>query len=200
LGLPPQASAGEIERVFLEQRAEAEKRLRQGDVQARADIERLERAFRLLESAVGTTEPVPVERPEPIRRVVSPPLTLRWESTGSLVCGVLACLTVLWFFYAYRSDLNRPSIDLLWLLQKPAYFFIFLLALAAEVLSHTDLLVGSRALILARKGPASQLKTEQRRISRARLGRRFGRLAAASAFVLALLMTFSFFHAIGQRP
>jgi hypothetical protein len=56
LGLPPQAGAGEIELVYLERHAEAEKRLREGDKRARFEIERFDGVFGKLDGAEAEEE------------------------------------------------------------------------------------------------------------------------------------------------
>lgn len=200
LGLPPQASLGEIEFVYLERRAEVEKRLQQGDTRARAEIDRLERVFERLEGmdaeAVETrTGPVAVAEartPFFVRTTGSV-----WEANGSLICGIAACLVVLWAFYVYWPDLTGSSVlSILGLLQSPVYFLIYLLVFAAEVLSHTSLRAGSRALFLMERGLEHPDWLNESHISRARVGRYLGRIAAALAVLLAIWLALSFSHAL----
>ena|GEM_PF-3317192 len=156
LGLPPQARAGEIEFVYLERRAAAEKRLRHGDKRARAEIDRLESVFKRLEDLgadAAESEAVPVA----VMTAKGKPALMRSagadrEANGSLMCGIAACLIVLWAFFVYRADLRGSSADVLGLLQSPLYFAIYLLTLAAEVLSHASLSDASRARFLVKFG------------------------------------------------
>lgn len=197
LGLPPEASLGEIEFVYLERRAEAEKRLQQGDTGARAEIDRLEGVFRRLEgidAKAVETRAAPVAATE-----ARTPSFLRatgslWEANGSLACGIAACLVVLWAFYLYWPDLTESSVSILGLLQSPAYFLIYLLTLAAEVLSHTSLRAGRLAFFLMKQGLEPPDWLDERQIPRARAGRYLGRIAAALAILLAILLASSFSH------
>lgn len=201
LGLPPQASLGEIEFVYLERRAEAEKRLQQGDARARAETDRLEGVFRRLE---GMDAEVVETGTEPVAATEArTPFFLRTtgsvrEANGSLACGIAACLVVLWAFYVYWPDLTGSSLNILNLFQSPVYFLIYVLALAAEVFSHTSLKAESRALFLMKQDlePPDWLNESQ--ISRTRAGRFLGRIAAALAILLAILLASSFFHFLGD--
>jgi hypothetical protein len=191
--LPPQAGAGEIELVYLERRAEAEKRLRQGDKRARFEIERLDGVFRRLdviaaEEEVGVTAPAAVMKPSLLRLVGS----VR-EAKGSMACGICACLVVLWAFFVYRSSLTSGSLNILNLLQTPVYFLVYLLALGAEALSYMSLKDESRARFLAKRGldPPAEL---ERQVSYAKAGRWLGRMAVALAILLAILLVSSFSH------
>lgn len=197
LGLPPEASLGEIEYVYLERRAEAEKRLQQGDSRAQPEIDRLERVFKWLE---GMDAEAVETRAEPVAAAEArTPFFLRstgsvWEANGSLVCGIAACLVVLWALYVYWPSLTGPSWNILNLLQSPVYFLIYLLALAAEVLSHAILKAESRAIFLVKHGLERPDWLDERQISRARAARYLGRIAVALAVLLAILLVSSFFH------
>ena len=198
LGLPPHAGAHEIEPAYRVRRAEAEKRLEQGDFHATAEIALLER---VLEQVEGTepsraeVEPVAAfEAKKPSQRR-SPEWPDR-EATGSLVCGIAACLVVLWAAYVYRPDPRDPSIDVLNLFQSPVYFLIYLLALAAEMLSYTSFRNASRALLLERRGIERPDLLSEAHVSRARAGRVLGRTAAALAVLLAILLSSSFSRAL----
>ncbi|MGC9974230.1 MAG: hypothetical protein ABSC36_02410 [Gaiellaceae bacterium] len=201
LGLPPQASPGEIEYFYLERRAEAEKRLRGGDIRAQAEIDRLEGVFRLLEGMDENALEIEAEpaaatgakTPSHLRATGS----LR-EANGSLACGVAACLVVLWAFYVDRSGLTGSSTYVLGLLQSPVYFLIYVLALAAELLSHASLKDESRALFLVKQGLEPTDRLDESQVSRARAGRYLGRIAVALAILLAILLVSSFFHFLGR--
>jgi hypothetical protein len=197
LGLPPEASLSEIEYFYLERRAEAENRLQRGDTRARAEIDRLERVFERLE---GMDAEAVETRAEPVAASEArTPFYLRttgsdWEANGSLVCGVAVCLVVLWAFYVYWPSLTGSSLNILNLLQSPVYLLIYLLALAAEMLSHTSLEAKSRALFLIKQGLERPDWPSESQISRARAGRYLGWIAAALAILLAIFLVSSFFH------
>jgi hypothetical protein len=197
LGLPPQASRGEIEFVYLERRAKLEKRLQQGDTRAQAEIDRLEGVFRRLEGMDAEADETRIEHVAVAKGRT--PFFLRatglvGEANGALGCGIAACLVVLWAFYVYWPDLTESSVSILGLLQSPAYFLIYLLTLAAEVLSHTSLRAGRRALFLMKQGLEPPNWLDESQISRARAGRYLGRIAVALAVLLAILLVSSFFH------
>ena len=198
LGLPPQAGADEIELVYLERRAGAEKRLRQGDARARFEIERLDGVFKRLDD-LGTDAAESEAVPGAVMTAKEEPALMRSagaarEATGSLMCGIAACLIVLWAFFVYRTDLRGSSADVLGLLQSPLYFAIYLLTLAAEVLSHASLSDASRARFLVKFGLEPSDWLDESEISHARAGRYLGRIAAALAVLLAILLMSSFSH------
>jgi hypothetical protein len=221
LGLPVQASAREIEFAYLEKRAEIAKRLQQGDAHASVQLEQLDRIYSALEAAGALERPVETDlhsaAPAPglfaEQRVVAPPAAppaalpaqaplsrgSGWESAGALVCGIAALLVVCWLLYFYRNDLSKPSAEVLVLLGDPLCYVVFLLALAAEMLAHTEIQAMMHAYYLARSSGERPTLLDERRMSRARLERRLGRLAAASVIIVTFLMGVSFFRAIGQR-
>lgn len=198
LGLPPQASANEIELVYLERRAKAEKCFQQGDKSARFEVERLDGAFRRLrdtdaEAEEAGTTPLAVAKARE-RSFLRPTGSAR-EANGSLACGIAACLVILLVFYVYWPELTgRASIYVLSLPQSPVYFLVFLLALAAEILAHATLRDEARARLLIKKGLEPTESLDEKQISRARTGRNLGRIAVALAVLLAILLTSSFFH------
>jgi len=200
LGLPPQAGADEIELVYLERRADAEKRLRQGDTRARFEIERLDGVFRRLdamdaEEEEGVTAPVAasVRKPSLLR-----PAGSGREARGSVALGIAACLVVLWAFFVYRSSLTGGSLNILNLLQSPVYLLVFLLALGAEALSYMSHKDESRARYLARQGLESPDELESQ-VSYARVGRWLGRIAVALALLLAILLATSLLHLLEHK-
>ncbi|MGA9762163.1 MAG: hypothetical protein WBQ14_07055 [Gaiellaceae bacterium] len=195
LDLPPQAGAGEVELVYLERRAEAEKRLRQGDLRARTEIERLDGVFRRLDGMEAEVEGeesgvVPVAASAKKPSLLRPAGSIR-EANGALACGISAFLVVLWAFYVYWPSL-RSSWNILNMLQSPVYVLIYVLALAAEVLSYASLKDESRARYLTRRGFEAPDSLDQNQVFRARSGRRLGRVAAALAVLLAVLLASSF--------
>jgi hypothetical protein len=139
LNLPLYTGAKEIELVYLERRAEAEKRFQQGDKSARFEVERLDGVFKRLrdtdaeaEEAVTASLAVANERERSFLRSTG---SAR-EANGSLACVIAACLVVLLVFYVYWSELTgKASIYVLSLPQSPVCFLVFLLALAAEMLA-----------------------------------------------------------------
>ena len=200
LGLPPQAGADEIELVYLERRADAEKRLRQGDTRARFEIERLDGVFRRLdamdaEEEEGVTAPVAasVRKPSLLR-----PAGSGREARGSVALGIAACLVVLWAFFVYRSSLTGGSLNILNLLQSPVYLLVFLLAFGAEALSYMSHKDESRARYLARQGLESPDELESQ-VSYARVGRWLGRIAVALALLLAILLATSLLHLLEHK-
>ena len=121
------------------------------------------------------------------------------EANGSLACGIAACLVVLWAYYVNWPSLTGPSWNILNLLQSPVYFFVYLLALAAEVLSHAVFKDESRALFLMKQGLAPPDWLDDNRVSRARAGRYLGRIAMSLAVLLAILLVSSFSHFLRGR-
>jgi hypothetical protein len=98
----------------------------------------------------------------------------------------------------FRADLSQPSVHVLGILQSPNYYVVFLLALGAEVFSHDDMRLKKRADFLAARGMQPARTVDAKRISRARAGRRLGRLAVLFALLLVVLTTASFFHALRE--
>ena len=122
LGLPAQAGADEIELVYLERRAKAEKRLQQGDTRARFKIGRLDGVFGRLDGidAKGEesgTAPVAVATTS-APSLLRPAGSIR-EANGSLLCGIASCLVVLWAFFVYWPSLTRSSLNVLNMLRAP---------------------------------------------------------------------------------
>jgi hypothetical protein len=111
LGLPAQAGAREIELVYLERRAEAVKRFQDGDRRARFEVERLDGVFGRLLGADAAGEGAAAQGREEdeaptVGAGAMEPAFLRpagsiREANASLVCGIAACLVVLWAFYVY---------------------------------------------------------------------------------------------------
>jgi hypothetical protein len=201
LGLPPQAGADEIELIYLERRAKAEKRLRQGDTRARFEIERLDGVFGRLDGidAKGEesgTAPVAVAMTS-APSLLRPAGSIR-EARGSVALGIAACLVVLWAFFVYRSSLTGGSLNILNLLQSPVYLLVFLLAFGAEALSYMSHRDESRARYLARQGLESPNELESQ-VSYARVGRWLGRIAVALAVLLAILLVTSLFHLLEHK-
>lgn len=198
LGLPPHAGANEIEFVYLERLAEAEKRSQQGDTRAQFEIDRLEGVFRRLEDTdaeaveAGT---VPVAAAKASEPSFLRPTGSALEANCSLFCGIAACLIILWAFYVYWPDLTGgSSIYVLSLPQSPVYLLVYLLALAAEILAHATLKDEVRARFLIKKGLEPTESLDESQISRARAGRYLGRIAVALAILLAILLMSSFSH------
>ena len=203
LGLPPDAGAKEIELVYLERRAEAEKRWRQGDRRARFEVERLDGVFGKLTGLVADTEeggtppPVVAKAKEPV--FLRPAGSMR-EANGSLACGIAACLVVLWAFYVYWHNVRESSWDILNLLQSPWYFLIFLLVFGAEMLSRATLGDEARARYLVKQGLKPAESIDEKQISRARAGRYLGRIVVVLAVLLALFLMSSFSHFLMHKP
>lgn len=197
LSLPSDAGAKEIELVYLERRAEAEKRWRQGDRRARFEVERLDGVFGKLTGLVvdteerGTPPPAVAKAKEPV--FLRPAGSMR-EANGSFACGIAACLVVLWAFFVYWHNVRESSWDILNLLQSPWYFLIFLLALGAEMLSRAAYGDAERVRYVIKQGLEPTESLDERQISRARAGRYLGRIAVALAILLAIFLASSFSH------
>jgi hypothetical protein len=202
LGLRPQASARAIERAYVERRAQAAKRLEQGEPGARAELEQLDRVIRRLEEAdvAGLEGPSPARskarRPRLVHELVSTParqLALPWEGTAALACGILACLLSL---VLYLATLSGAEVGIGFPLDNPIFYLVFALALAAEMLAHTELQASAHAHFMVRHGHRPRAEPEAVRVGRARLGRRLGRAAAILNVVFLVLVVISFFHSI----
>ena len=201
LGLPPQASAKEIELAYVERRAEAAKRLQKGDPRARAGIEQLDRVIEQLENGDFDESPPPAreERPDSklAHELLSTPIrhpARVWEATASLVFGSLACVAGAMLYSVLFFD---ADVGVGFPLDNPFFYLVFAFALAAETLAQSELRVVKHNSLLLGRGYQLQLEPDPGRVQRARLGRNLGRTAAALSLLFLVLIVVSFFRAIG---